>query len=255
MTLNILRGFQGIGAAATIPAAVRLFSQLLLFYMSIADLPPPHPLAWYPCRGIPALPCTFHRILHFWRWCTDWSCVWYGSRRCTHSNHRVRFPSPSPPLFSKKKTQTIFFFPGKHGAPHSTLKPPSRSFAASAHSSPLTPTPRLQNLIDASIGLVPCSSLLRLCLSCLYWERARLHQTSGPRRVCLPLPPSVIIKTNTQVLSSRHTRPTGIRRPPPPPVPPLASPPRANRDRRIIIIPHPYIPFRYSAGISGRVPS
>ena len=68
MTLDVLRGIQGIGPAALIPASVRV---LLTSTFARPDLGRPPPLAWNSCEGIPLWTFTTYRIFHFLRWCRN----------------------------------------------------------------------------------------------------------------------------------------------------------------------------------------
>jgi hypothetical protein len=59
--LDTLRGLQGIGSAAVIPASVSIFLVVCSHTLTFGGLP----LAWNSDEGIPPRTLTFHRLCHF----------------------------------------------------------------------------------------------------------------------------------------------------------------------------------------------
>lgn len=84
VTLAVLRGFQGVGGAATIPSAVSSSEILFMEKYSLTFS------ARYPSACIPTIKSTFDSIRYL---CSGCSCrwrVWHAHRRCPDSTHVVR---------------------------------------------------------------------------------------------------------------------------------------------------------------------
>jgi hypothetical protein len=93
LTLAVLRGFQGIGGAATIPSAVCSPESSLLQEHS-----PTFP-ARYPSTCLPTFKSTFNSIRYFCSGCSCRRCIWHDYWRCPHSTHLVRYASANPLLY------------------------------------------------------------------------------------------------------------------------------------------------------------
>ena len=82
--LDILRGIQGLGSAALIPASVRMLST-----SSFRRLYSSAPSARDSSEGIPRGTFTSHRIFHFLGRCRHWRSLWQRFGGCPHAVDQV----------------------------------------------------------------------------------------------------------------------------------------------------------------------
>lgn len=95
LTIDLLRGIQGCGAAAAIPACVRSSH-----HTTICPVTHPPSLARYTCPCIPSLQDEIRRICHLWCRCSSGSRCGKYPRRHPHTAFRVsRFFSPPPRIY------------------------------------------------------------------------------------------------------------------------------------------------------------
>jgi MFS family permease len=85
ITIDVLRGFQGIGAAATIPSAVPSFSlnltQQIFTFPANADR--------YFGPRVSSVSYAINSVLNILRRRPYWRSYWHDSRRCPHSRIKV----------------------------------------------------------------------------------------------------------------------------------------------------------------------
>ena len=73
--LDTLRGLQGIGSAAIIPASVSIFLAISSLTLTYGGNTP----AWNSSQGIPSRTLTFHRVCDFLRRCPNRSDIFHCS--------------------------------------------------------------------------------------------------------------------------------------------------------------------------------
>ena len=88
LTLEVLRGIQGIGSAAVIPASAsqpRLIVLIPLISFTVR----------HSRKDFPSVSRPFDGVCYVFSWCTHWFSIWYRDRRSPYTVHGVCYLCPA----------------------------------------------------------------------------------------------------------------------------------------------------------------